>query len=573
MTRFTRSRRGYAMALMLVVMLVITTITVTVISTATRDQESSRSASARAEARLLASYALEEFAARLVDDPTMPMEFTHPALRSTAFDELWYPLPSEDGSTVDPSLCTALQADCYYLTISDRLPAGGAPVSFKVTATVRVRCGGNESRCIYASFQQRLRATQFYDFLLSSEYSTLAPQAFLSPGASPDDWPDFASYQQTCTVRGATRQDVRSLFTSPQGSTITGCVDMAYLAARDASDVLVGPLYTADDYLTTCADPDLGDVFVSGPGHPHGEQRRFYRIASGTTCLVGSPSAESSMLNAPSLVQPGSEYVIDQALAGQDIIELRKADPQTPVEIRFDVDEVTISGSESDGTFDYDGKIIVVLGNDDQDDDWSRVDARMGGTVDGVVSVVVDGSAVIDDDLVYASSASCPSTLSAVQLSQCLNNSSDPGKGDVLSLTATDRVEIWQYCDPNPENSCLPGSPETRQVHALITSPQGYVGVPDWQDNIDGDRGQSHLVFYGSMATKFQGVFGSYASAGQTVLLSGYAKTFVHDERPTRFSRGETDAALPSLPPYVVSARIPVWTRLDLTEVPYVPTR
>lgn len=612
--RRMRLRHGYAMALMLVVLMVVTTITVTVVSTAVRDQESSRTTAARAEARLLGLAALEEFAGRIIDDPLLPAraatataQTVHPALRTTGTGAVWARLPMPaarlpeggvPGTAVGMDACPAVDAspgptgydyDCYYLEISDVVGPAANPVAFTVTATVRVRCAGVESRCVYASFQQRLRAAQFYDFVLAQELATLAPEA-LFPSGSWERLPDgnrgpntdvYDRYRSACGATALERVDVsftpslinvsgevdasEATFTPDGSSTgIDGCVDIAYQSDRDGADSVQGPLYTADDYVTVCGTPTLGDVFVSGPGYLDGAVRRPYRRGSAPLCRSGTPTlGAASRVASPYLIQPTSEFVVTEALARTDspVVRLAKADADQPIELRFDDSgDFSVEGSDNDGDESYGGTIIVVEG----DDRWGSVDVLVSGTVSGLVSLVVDGSVVIDGDLVYASSVGCN------HVSTCLRQNQQ----DALSLTATERIEIWQTCGAASSQSCLPGNPSIatdRTVHGVLTSPQGYVGVPDWQTNTDGERKQGTLRFYGAVASRFQGVYGSYvADATGLTLLSGFYKSFVHDDRLTRYSRqdgGDTGELLAGLPPYVVASRLPVWVRLDVAEV------
>jgi hypothetical protein len=104
-------------------------------------------------------------------------------------------------------------------------------------------------------------------------------------------------------------------------------------------------------------------------------------------------------------------------------------------------------------------------------------------------------------------------------------------------------------------------------VHGILTSPAGFIGVPDWLTNFEDDRDQATLEFVGSMASKYQGVFGSFGADGK--LLSGFKKDFTHDARFTKFVNGATVAPGFALPPFVVESEVPVWLRLDLSEVGY----
>jgi hypothetical protein len=594
------------MALMLVVLMVVTTITVTVVSTAIRDQESSRTAAGRSEARLLGLYTLEEFAARITDDPLLPARaFTammnanseelreaHPALR-LASAENWIPLPMPQSRRPEGVTdCATFQIDCYHLTVplDSAVPNPQNPVAFTVVTTVRLRCGGEERRCVYASFQQRLRSAQFFDFLLSHELTTLAPEALFASGSwqvpASTDAVAYAAYKAACSEKASQREQVSFLpsltrtlgvtaptdgvYTATGSATVRDCVDIAYQSAGAAlgKDTLQGPIYTADDYITVCDSPTLGDVFVSGPG----ASGQVYRAAPncGSAAPTRQTSGASWVTNQPYLVQPTSEAVIDEALnevrnRSETPLEFDKSDPNSPVELRFTPNGFTLTGvvNPPAAGSPYDGEIIVIR---TPSSNWGSVDVLVSGTVAGVVSIVVDGSVAIDDDLVYEQAVvdGCVTPGGSQHNDGCLARNED----DVLSLTATERIEVWQECQNPGDQSCTTGASADRFIHGVFTSPQGYVGVPDWQDNVDSaGSARGTLHFYGAVASRFQGVYGSYgpAAGGTRALLSGFNKSFVHDARLTKYTRGQ--GSLTGLPPYIVSARVPVWVRLDVSEV------
>ena len=352
---------------------------------------------------------------------------------------------------------------------------------------------------------------------------------------------------------------------------MSGCVDIAYQSGALDKDKLQGPIYTADDYITVCDSPALGDVFVSGPG----SSGQVYRSAP--NCGSATPTRQTSgaswVTNQPYLVQPTSEAVIDEALnevrnRSETPLEFAKSDPASPAELRFTPSGFTLTGVTNPPAAGspYDGEIIVIRA---PSSNWGSVDVLVSGTVAGVVSIVVDGSVAIDDDLVYeqALADGCVSPGGSQHSAGCLAQNKD----DVLSLTATERIEVWQECQNPGDQSCTSGATADRFIHGVYTSPQGYIGVPDWQDNVDSaGSARGMLYFYGSVASRFQGVYGSYgpAAGGTRALLSGFNKSFVHDARLTKYTRDPDDPeALTGLPPYIVSARVPVWVRLDVSEV------
>jgi len=608
-----RKSRGYAMALMLVVLLVLTTITVSVVSAAFRDQESSRFVATRSEGRLLTVAALEEFFAHAQRDPERfaTGATAHPAVGR------WMRLPAGALPGAEPLdlrwsstvPCAAgpeaLLEDCYLLSFPDQVSVNGRVAALTVDVLVRARCAGNEQRCVYTRTQQRLWTQQFVDFSLAQQYSTLAPGALFPAGSFETGGPNragFETYQAACvrpaserrtvTLTGVTIRDgfsdaASGTFTEKPASSnpVTGCVDVSYqrdtLGSDDSSDEL-SLIYNGDDFLTVCNDPSFGKVLVAGPGldaPTPGAPRRWFRRPPGATgCVAGSARLDSvdATLDYPYLRLPSGDRVVEAAVEaaarpGVTFVEVVKGAPGEPVTVRFTPTKVRIcTGPVSCTERDYGNTVILV--RDVADSAARRVgstDVLVSGTVRGLVSVVVEGSAAIDGDLVYAAGAGR------------LN------RDDALSLTATERIEIWQSCPKtgNPaswdsqiaSNACTAVTvenldrPGARRVHAVLTSPDGYVGVPDWRSNSRVPvRTQAPLEFYGAISSKFQGVFGSFSSSTGD-LVSGFYKKFTHDCRLSAYLRGVTGddgCGSVGLPPYLVQTTAPVWVRSAPVEVP-----
>lgn len=619
-----RSRRAFAMALMLIVLMVLTVVTITLVGTGVRDQQSARLSAGRGEARLLATSVLEDFAARLKEDPTGLYDLLGssagdlcpaqsgpqtalPCTPSSVFDGYdralrrdgqsvkWVVLPSvgrvsqtATGGAVGSTTCAVddFTQDCFYVEIpaADRLGPANAPGSFMLRVNLRLRCGGVESRCIYSSFEQRVRRVQFYDFALANEFSTLDPKALFPQGSYVDqgnvNHKNYAAYNEyvaRCVKRAASRDRTTSfeVFTGTTdakntdtaaafawdgitpGLPFTGCVDVSYTAdsSGPGKDTLNdASIYAKDDWISVCGSPGIGSVFLSGPGRPGSPS--WSNGMTGFSVPANCPSSTTSPavkeLNVPVMSLPSGSDVL-AATGVSSPPALTSGTPQV----------IDLNGKSG---------LIVYRG----DNIASTLDAVVYGTVTGNVSVVVQGSVAIIGDVKYA-------------------NRSDTSN-QVLSLTASERIEIWQSCfgandptqpDPaqfaswwDPQRSCIPAAPADRTVHGVLTSPEGYIGVPDWLTNYDYSsaecaadaslpcRDQAKLNFYGSMTSKFQGVFGSFtASGGTTELVSGFFKNFEHDKRLTRLTNGENLTL--TLPSYLVESATPVWVRLDLSEVGY----
>ena len=650
------------MALMLVVLMVLTVITVTLVGTGVRDQQSARLSAGRSEARLLAASVFEDFFSRLKEDPTGLYDL----LGSNATDGLagsvfagyntafrrttapkWAVLPSIGRTSqtavpgaVGTTACAVddFTQDCFHVEIptEDRLGPVNAPGSFLLRVNMRLRCGGVEARCIYSSFEQRVRRVQFYDFALAQEFTTLAPAALFPAGsfdAGRVNHAEYDQYNQSCG--SGQRASARSTpvfsvsdpvqvktgipYVNPTSSTNwrtgqftddgatpfefpspgqppMGCLDIAYQGESGTQDDLGdASIYTRDDYLTVCGNPALTKVFLSGPGFGvSGDAFRRLDASGGCSASTSASPPQVFEKSVPAMSLPAEKDVLlaaqatAQSVPGVGVCSVTKAGP-APIEITFSgASWSATNGNTAGSCFNSSNTVIVVNGDNHSSTPpgssrQGSLDVMVKGTVDGNVSLVVKGSVAIVDDLTYAGSCTGADRKNPACLRNVVNND------NTLSITASERIEIWQSCsfdEPNPadeENySCIPYDqvsdptadptrPKERVVHAILTSPEGYVGVPDWLTNYDdsgaaGIRAQATLHFFGAIASKYQGVFGGFDSGE---LLSGYFKKFAHDERLTKAGNGEPGYQSLALPPYLVESTSPVWVRLDLSEVGY----
>lgn len=598
----TGSRRGYAMMLMMVALLVMTSLSVVVMASTARDYESSRLSTAKAEARLQAASALEDFFSRVSTDPIFAQDVTLAARgelgRRTKYQTI-YPallfstLPSVDadpekswagakmtkmglevssysaqptGEEPCPNDATKYEWDCFSLTVES------SPTSdvMTVTATTRVRCAGNYLKCVTVSLSQRLRKVQYYDFLVSQEYTTVG----LAEGLLPDN--SSVTVEEVTGQPGLSSADYEAQCSNKKASERPGyCLSIAYLGSSidpKISDRVQGPLYSADDYIYVCGNPlsDGGqsaftNVSLSGPGN----STLWYK----QQCPPSTPTTPTYVtLNHPVLKLPSNSSVSADALLGLDVVSL-----SAPVVLIFENGGVHVSQSGEDtfGFQSYDGKVFEVS------DGSSGKDVTIKGSINGRVSVVSRGDAAIVGDLSYA----------------CLDYASCD---DFLSLTTSDSLEVWQECGSSSNVSCIPVSqtcppvpslnpcielPDNlspddrvydRKVDGILVSLNSFVGTPDWYTNTNPvcplpsvpvappppiESCRPTLKFTGSITSKYQGVFGAYDSSnGQ--LVGGFYKKFVHDPRLNTRSTNYN-----MLPPYTVTSLVAVWTRLDLLEV------
>jgi hypothetical protein len=624
------------MSLMLLVLLILTSITVTMVRTAFDNQSASRAAAAKAQARLYAAATLEEFYARVSSDGNFlrdVLEFSqrdcgkdgsnspHPGLRSAKTecgardDNVWVMLPMPSGWRADQEAVPTgsascpvgedgLKFDCYYVKVFSDGSSGALPPSVVVEVTLRTRCAGEEFRCTFTRFQQRLRRTQFFEFALAQELTTLAPEALFPPGSF-DDEADlnhraFLKYRSACgskrgLVRAAVvlnesmtlgRTSANSGLFIPDASTlgITRCVDMSYHSDADeedgAGDVLAGPLYTADDFITICGEPTLEAIYVSGRGWENAAGGRdTYRPAPGSVCVDSRPNSMRTATRAPMLLQPPVLDVLADAESAPSAEIIEKLDPNLPATAEFLGDDVRFSNVRLQSGEDCStispglvscpvaGEVLVLRTPfASSGSSYASVDLKVSGDIEGMVSVVVEGSVAIVGDLKYVNGAKAEGPNANIS--------------DVLTLTATERIEIWQNCSrteasPRLDNctSPPPGPPGERVVNGILTSGLGYVGVPDWQYNTEQNdageyREQQTLTFFGSIASRYQGVYGAYVETDERQLVSGFYKNFAHDNLSRILNNGKS---IEEQLPFFVQTETAVWNRVDITEVPYRP--
>jgi hypothetical protein len=598
------------MPLMLVVLLVLTVVTVTLIGTGSRDLRSSRVASARTEGRLLASSVLEDFYARVRANPQgvfevlaasnpqglVGTEFANYRALSFADSTPWSLLPTPSRVTTDPATSNTLYGkpigtescpvdlsrDCFYVAVLDKSGNVSRPAAFTLQVNLRLRCDGVDARCVFLSFEQRLRRVQFYDFVLANEFSTLAPEALFEPGSWKTDAANkamFDTYTSRCSVAASSRATAAGSTTVETGTTnykigtqeagefnhspgsaiteLPACIDIAYQGDDILGDDSLGaPIYSGDEYLTVCGTPKFRQVFLAGKGSQ--DDNKWFKVSGSCDLPVDTSPLRNiphqlnfSVMELPTLTQKASQ-------------DAQLASPQSACQgggpVCIDL-----------GALRPEDRGVVITG----DGNPGTLDAVVYGTVKGHKSVVVlNGSVAIIGDIMYDEPVSGGNSKNS------------------FSLTASERIEIWQSCGEakehpswpadfavlwDPTSRCVPEDPSSstafsRTVHGILTSPDGFIGVPDWLTNVDQQRTQGKLKFFGSMAAKYQGVFGSFDADGK--LVSGFAKDFTHDTRFTQFVNGaapgpDTFGDNFALPPFVVESEVPVWLRLDLSEVGY----
>lgn len=537
--RACRTGRGYAMVLTVSLTMVLSMMAMALLTATRSDLEGSRAMQGRSEARNLSVSALEFVYAELVSDADVATALldndaaTSPSLSGFATQSQYgtesSPWAAWDGSNLVP--CPDLLVDCVTFTARPDTDGNGTLRGLVLDATARSRCQGWEPRCVYTRFQQRLRKAELFDFLFFQQYSTLDPDLY-DPGLQ------IWAYQN-CAERYAYRVNAESSAPARDPS----CVSVAYNGeSLTRRDVITGPVYTSDDWIVVCGDPQFASmVSVAGAGYPPASATpQVWAAAGALNSADACPSTSNSLIpadqqeiQAPLLLLPEPTSAAEAANVASSQYVFTPADPALPVTLTLTTagagpaasTTVSVSGSTADPAsplpLPENPGVIVVQG-----------DVDVSGVLAGPLSIFSAGDLTITGDLVYEGGAVRSNTR------------------DVLGLTAAGSVSITQDAVP-----------VDREINAIILATSGSVFVQGWQFSRAADPEwitPPTLTFFGAMASRYQGVFAGYRTDSGEV-VSGFRKAFSYDDRMS--------SAL-VVPPYLLSLTSQTWQRLPAVEVP-----
>lgn len=517
---------------------------------------------------------------------------------------------------------------------TDNTPQGAAKVyGVVVQVTTRTNCRNqaatdsslsatfapttnNSANCVWTRFQQRLRTRQQFDYLYFTQFSSLDPSLYgLIGDVAPtgySDWPSFAA--EKCAGLYGLAAGSRPLGAdAPSGATPTSsrdnlCIDVSFRGSGMPADLLNGPMYTADDWFAVCGASGAsfnggsltaGAVDVAGAGDPNSvPTKAWYKKGGGCTAVttgaptvtgtasvdrqfIKLPDSTTTMANATRIA--GQTYSIYPAtLGGTVVIQLacpsggcsptngsgvriygstlnNPSTPNVPVDRGYPPSGVIYIGNY-DPAFPPSSPSTVppvraVVSGCSPTSMTSTGYCATDGPVSGDLSIFVDGTLRVAGSLQYQN---CPGGCTT---STKLNANTT----DVLGLTATRQILIAQA----PPTS----SATNLTLHAVLLSTTGAVSVENWQTEQTGYPSPSPtLNFFGSMAGRYQGVFGGYDPATGN-LRAGYAKSFTFDCRLAQNSYCAAGGPRPATnrlvqPPYLVSGGNSRWTRIDTAQIP-----
>jgi hypothetical protein len=579
--RSARGDRGYAMILFIIVLLVITVMSTTVTTTAYQAASSARDAADRLSARALAANAVDEFYAGLTTRPELitvnsdgTLESAHPAVRDATTPAAWARMDGSNPVSCDPAGADKAK-DCYFVDLTgEKLGSSTRIRSVVVNVTTRVGCDPAGDYCTYAKFQQRIRRVQFFDYLFFNQYTALDPARYSDAFAAN---PTVAGQLQAACAGNAT-QRAKGLLAAGLPSQFA-CLEISYLGrtntapsasgAPAGTDIVRGPVYTADEYISICGNPLFtGSVAVHGSGATHGGSRDVWKSAeeSNSTVLCngianngkgffGPTTVDAPLLEMPSLVRSLSEVLTGTVNnLTQDRVRIEPDTAGVPVRITFSGGASGTQIDITDGRFTEgcspvtsscnlksQAAVIVTRANSS-----TPVVAEVSGTVSGQVMLFSADDIVVTNDLRYSGGRTGT---------------------DVTVLVAGNNLKIDQVTPSAPAGTVQPG----RTIDGFLVALNGGPHVPNWASSTssprwsDGTAATSTkplaptLTVFGGIAGKYQGVYGGFNGTTGYV-VHGYTKDFTFD---ARLALGKTTP-----PPLLIAPDSSAWLRVDITEVP-----
>jgi hypothetical protein len=546
----SHQRHGYAMGMFLVVLSVLTTSTVMLLNSSASESRNSFQARELVKARSVGISAIEDLFARLQTDPKSLDKLKAGTYSDVSFGSTSTWFRSSGGALqrcVDSKGSEDFSTPCFTLTVSPRPGVSGATTvrSLVLTSKVRYACRGTQSSCSTLTMSQRLRSWQFSDFLFYTEYNVASPsvRTILDPSNS-----TVSGGRDSCAVFA------RNRFAPGSGLDESNCPTVAYTknfsANFPSADVVNGPVYTADDYVMVCGTPDStlfrSQVYAYGDATTQSALRNA--ATRGDSCGAPWPSNLTvGTATASRLLLPSAKTTFAKAanMAGSNALV---ALPGQSAEVKFKSNGDVVVSNVTGGTRTISASTTDVITIDSNAPDCAtnatacRPVSITDSVVIGKISLFVKGDMQIDGDITNASSVN----------GNGLNE-------NVLGLNATGDILISKI----PARNC--NAPNVREINAQMVSFEGTVRTAGLDLNPDITVAANPasqfcpptLRFIGSMATRYQGVYGFY-DAGAGLIVEGYVKDFAHD------TRGVSDPTIN--PPYLITPVGLQWVRVNLSE-------
>jgi len=573
-------RKGFAMGLFLVILTVLTTTVIMLLESSKNEAKVAYQQEQIAKARLLGKSAIDSFYSRLNTINEFPNLNNTPVTldifeRSASnINNKWFKFynnnTTENSVLSTPKIveCGLIDTEiCYQLLISpnknlwnnkeicsstDTACLARKQRVVSVLAKVRYDCknltdiASISNKCKFININQRLRKWQFQDFSFFSNFNTVSP--------------GFSS-------------DYRWLFPSRMNinNGIDPCAKYNYLRlpnvtdndAREAQcptvnytffDIISGDIYSNDDFINVCGDYKtifIDKIYVLTKGRSTGVRN---------TCLsspiqsIRDPYSSSSIIEIKSPLRiPSGRSTFEKAklnpvgvhLCGNVVLEINNNT------LFYDYSTANNAGLNKTGTCPdraVDGSVLInnslitVDGNAFFEGTGNDGDGNNISQIDGRLSIFVKNKTFISSSIIY-------------------QNQDSSVDGDVLGINSGSDIIIQSNKIENCSN--VNTSSYDIRVDAILISFDGTVYAGNLASNpnefidINNDECPNKLIFFGSMATRYQGAFGIYE--GDTGFpLSGFIKNFTFD------TRGKNDPNF--LPPFISTPTGAIWNRLDINE-------
>jgi hypothetical protein len=582
-----RKNKGFAMGLFLVILVVLTSTVVMLLESSKNESKIAFQQEQLAKARLLGKSSIDNFFSRLNNINDYPglinensiIDVYNKSAIAQSNSNKWYKYYSSNVVTSSSSISMPIAIECglddteicYQLYISPNkdlwnnkeicLDTDTACLDRKqrvvsVTSKVRYDCKGLapnvnfSTNCKILNIDQRLRKWQFQDFSFFSQYNVI------SPGFSDEyNWlfPNRLSVNSgvdLCAKSDSKRTP--SITDINTRESLCPSVNYTYF------DVISGDIYSNDDFINVCGNYKsifIDNLYVFTKGKSTGVKNTCPTSASQNVRAEFLPSPQIVDIKSP-LNIPSGKISFDKAkksnigihLCGNAVLEINGNTLfyEYTTAINAGLSKTgTCPGRESDGSAIINNSLITVDGNAYFTGAGNDGDGDNDSLLDGRLTVYVKNVTKINQNIIYT-------------------DKSRSVTGDVLGINSGKDIIILS----NKITNCSSLSDAEKNsldiyVDAILISLEGTVYSGNLAGNesefIDqsNDECPNKLVFYGSMATRYQGAFGIY-DAQNGFPLSGFIKIFSFD------NRGKKDPNF--IPPYITTPTGAVWNRIDINE-------
>ena len=582
-----RKNKGFAMGLFLVILVVLTSTVVMLLESSKNESKIAFQQEQLAKARLLGKSAIDNFFSRLNNINDYPglinensiIDVYNKSAITQSNSNKWYKYYSSNVVTSSSSLSMPIAIECglddteicYQLYISPNkdlwnnkeicLDTDTACLDRKqrvvsVTSKVRYDCKGLapnvnfSTNCKILNIDQRLRKWQFQDFSFFSQYNVI------SPGFSDEyNWLFPNRLSVNSGVDLCAKSDSKR---TPSVTDINTRESLCPSVNYTYFDVISGDIYSNDDFINVCGNYKsifIDNLYVFTKGKSTGVKNTCPTSASQNVRAEFIPSPQIVDIKSP-LTIPSGKISFDKAkksnigihLCGNAVLEINGNTLfyEYTTAINAGLSKTgTCPGRESDGSAIINNSLITVDGNAYFTGAGNDGDGNNDSLLDGRLTVYVKNVTKINQNIIYA-------------------DKSRSVTGDVLGINSGKDIIILS----NKITNCSSLSDAEKSsldiyVDAILISLEGTVysgnlaGNESEFINQSNDECPNKLVFYGSMATRYQGAFGIY-DAQNGFPLSGFIKIFSFD------NRGKKDPNF--IPPYITTPTGAVWNRIDINE-------